>query len=146
MDTLDIKGHQVACSGLIEKNGKYLIFFCPGFKLWRVPTGRAEFGEILESTLLREMKEETKIEFKNPLFVGFGQAVMFHPRSKKWTSRLNMFYHVSTDKEPILDPDEAEEYRWVSIDELKSIENKAETISDFFQRFPNAIDQKMKLL
>lgn len=110
---------------------------CPKFKAWRVPGGRAEHGEKIEETLLREMKEETGVVFDNPLFVGWGQDQQFHVAMQKETSRLIMFFHVKTNKELQLDPDEAEEFKWVTIPELKSLSNKEGALIDFFQRNPN---------
>ena len=131
-----IRGHQVICSAFIEKDKKFLIVMCPRFKVWRVPGGRAEHGEKLEDTLIREMKEETGITFQNPQFIGFGQDQQFHVKDQKETSRLIMFFHVTTKKEPKLDPNEAEEYKWVSIEELQKIKNKEGAITDLFNRNP----------
>ncbi len=132
-----IRGHQVICSAFIEKDGKFLIVMCPRFRVWRVPGGRAEHGERLEETLIREMQEETGITFENPEFVGFGQDQQFHVAAQRETSRLIMFFHVMTDREPELDPDEAEDFRWVTLDELRKIENKEGALTDLFERNPD---------
>ena len=130
---------EVICSAFIEKDNKFLIVMCPKFKVWRVPGGRAEYGEKLEETLIREMQEETGIKFKNPKFIGWGQDQQFHVRGQKETSRLLMFFRVKTNEEPELDPDEAEDFKWVSLDELKSIKNKEGALSDFFNRNPDLL-------
>lgn len=132
-----IKGHTVVCSALIEKENKFLVVMCPRFKVWRVPGGRAEFGEKIEETLLREMKEETGVEYKNPIFLGWGQDQQFHVLKQKKTSRLIMYFHVKTDKELVLDPDEAEDHKWISFDELKNLEDKEEALNDLFSRHPD---------
>lgn len=132
-----LRGHQVVCSAFIKKDNKFLIVMCPGFKVWRVPGGRAEHGEKLEKTLFREMREETGIEFKNPKFIGWGQDQQFLVRGQKETSRLIMFFYIETDREPNLDPSEAEDYKWVTLGELKSIKNKEGALTDFFKRNPN---------
>lgn len=137
MERSKLRGHQVICSAFIEKDEKFLIVMCPRFKVWRVPGGRTEHGEKLEETLIREMREETGITFENPLFVGFGQDQQFHVADQKETSRLIMFFHVKTDERPHLDPDEAEDFKWVTIDELKKIENKEGALTDFFERNKN---------
>lgn len=126
----------MVCSAFIERDNRFLIVMCPRFKVWRTPGGRAEHGEKLEETLIREMKEETGITFENPRFVGFGQDQQFHVRNQKETSRLIMFFHVKTNQEPKLDPDEAEQYKWVTLDELKKIENKEGALTDLFNRNP----------
>ena len=110
---------------------------CPRFKVWRVPGGRAEHGEKLEETLLREMKEETGIQFEAPKFIGWGQDQQFHFKANYQTSRLLMFFHVKTDAELTLDPDEAEDSKWVTLDELKQIQNKEGALTDLFNRNQN---------
>jgi nucleoside triphosphatase len=137
MEKSKLRGHQVICSAFIEKDNKFLIVMCPRFKVWRIPGGRTEHGEKLEETLIREMKEETNIIFKNPKFIGFGQDQQFLIKNKKETSRLIMFFYVKTNEEIKLDPDEAEDFKWVTLDELKKIDNKEGAISDLFERNKN---------
>lgn len=132
----EIRGHQVICSAFIEKDGKFLIVMCPRFRVWRVPGGRAEHGEKLEETLIREMEEETGIRFKNPKFIGFGQDQQFHFIKQAETSRLIMYFHVKTHENPKLDPHEAEDYKWVTLNELKNIKNKEGALTDLFTRNP----------
>jgi len=134
MKIAELRGHQVVCSAFIKKDNKFLIVMCPGFKVWRIPGGRAEHGEKLEETLIREMREETGIEFKNPKFIGYGQDQQFLVRGQKETSRLIMFFYVETSKEPKLDFNEAEDFKWVTFDELKLIKNKEGALTDFFNR------------
>ncbi len=110
---------------------------CPRFKVWRVPGGRAEWGEKIEETLIREMQEEVGITFYNPKFIGWGQDQQFHVKNQQETSRLLMFFHVTTDEEVRLDPDEAEDSRWVTLDELKVLENKEGALTDLFKRNPH---------
>jgi len=73
--------------------------------------------------------------FENPKFVGFGQDQQFHVAGQRETSRLIMFFHVKTNEEPKLDPDEAEDFKWVTLDDLKKIDNNKydESISINFQ-------------
>ena len=134
MEISELRGHQVICSAFIEKDNKFLIVMCPRFKVWRVPGGRTEHGEKLEETLIREMQEETGITFENPKFVGFGQDQQFHVAGQRETSRLIMFFHIKTNEEPKLDPNEAEDFKWVKFDDLKKIENKEGALTDFFKR------------
>ncbi|MBI4250564.1 NUDIX hydrolase [Candidatus Uhrbacteria bacterium] len=136
-----LQGHQVACSAFIEKGGKFLAVFDPGFRVWRVPGGRPEWGETVEETLIREMREETSIQFEQPRFLGFGQDQQFHIVRNKETSRVVLYFHVKTDKEPLLDPEEAQDHRWVSLEEMKKLNPIEGALVDFFQRFPDAEKQ-----
>ena len=132
----DVKGPTVVCSAFIEKNGKFLMVFCPRFKVWRVPGGRAEWSETLEETLIREMREEVGVKFSNPKFIGYGQDHQYHVRDQKETSRLLMFFHIKTNKELKIDPDECEEFKWVSLEEMKKEKNKEGALTDLFEKNP----------
>ena len=132
-----VKGPQVVCSTFVEKDGKFLIVFCPIFKVWRVPGGRAEWDETIEKTLIREMKEEIGLTLKNPKFLGYGQDHNYNFDLKRETSRLLMFFHVKIDDEPKVDPYEAEEFKWVTFEELKNIKDKEGALTDFFNKNPN---------
>lgn len=110
---------------------------CPRFKVWRVPWWRTEHWEKLEDTLLREMKEETGLSLENPMFIGFGQDTQFHILWQRNTSRLIMYYLVNApDTRIVLDPDECEEHKWVTIEEIINIENKEWALTDLFTRNP----------
>lgn len=65
-----VRGPSVVCSGFIEREGQFLLVFCPGLKVWRVPGGRAEWNETLENAFAREMFEEIGVSVKNPVFFG----------------------------------------------------------------------------
>lgn len=137
MKKYEIQGHQVICSAFIEKDWKFLTFMCPRFKVWRAPWGRVEYGEKLEETLIREMQEEVGVTFKNPKFIGFWQDMQFHYKKQIKTSRLIMYFYVKTDKKLTIDKNEAEEYKWLSIQEIKVLENKEWALNDFFLRNPD---------
>src|SRR3989338_2306332 len=134
MERDPLQGHQVVCSAFIEKDHKVLIGMYTRFKVWRVPGGRPEYEEKIEDTLIRELQEETGIHFVDPKFLGWGQDQQLHIRGQMLTSRLIMFFYVKTDAEIQLDPGEAEDSKWVTIEELKQIENKEGALTDFFER------------
>jgi len=132
-----VKGPTVVCSGFIERGGKFLLIFCPVFKVWRVPGGRAEWNEkSLVETFIREMKEEIGLGIKDPKFLGYGQDHQFNVRDGRETSRLLMFFHARITEEPKIDPDEAEEFKWVTFQELKVHENVEGALKDFFRMNP----------
>lgn len=91
----------------------------PNFKVWRVPGGRAEHGERLEETVIRELKEETQIDFEDPELLGFGQDRQMHLTDERETSRVIFYFHVQTNQEPVLDPKEADDHKWLTFNEIK---------------------------
>ena len=127
-----IIGPTVICSAFIEKDGKFLLVFCPRFKVWRVPGGRAEKNETVEESLLRELEEEVGVKFNNPKFLGFGQDHQYHVRDQRETSRLLLFFHVKTDKALVIDPDEAEKYTWVTFEKLQQYQPIEGALTNFF--------------
>jgi ADP-ribose pyrophosphatase YjhB (NUDIX family) len=133
----EAKRPTVVCSAFVEKDGKFLLVFCPRFKVWRVPGGRTEWNETLKQTLTREMREELGVEFKNPKFLGYGQDHQYHFINEKETSRLLMFFHVKTDKKLRIDPSEAEDFKWLTFGQLKKQPDKEGALSDFLRRNPN---------
>lgn len=82
------------------------------------------------------MKEETGISFTSPMFLGWGQDQQFQVKAQLETSRLIMFFRLKTDQTPVLDPKEAEDYRWVTLEELKKMKDKEGALTDFFERNP----------
>lgn len=137
MQRATLKGHQVICSAFIQRpDNKILIIYCPGFKTWRVPGGRTEHGEKIENTVLREVHEETGLKVEKPIFLGFGQDEQPLIRENKETSRLILFFLVKTDHDEVirLDPHEAERHLWVTLNQLKELEDKEGALTDFFER------------
>jgi 8-oxo-dGTP diphosphatase len=64
------KFQKICVTGFIYKDDKVLILkrskeesFLPEY--WELPGGKVEFGESLEESMNREMKEETGLEIKN---------------------------------------------------------------------------------
>ncbi len=133
----DVIGPQVITSAFIEKDGKFLLFFCPTFKKWRVPGGRVEKPDKSEETLIREMEEEIGLKIENPVFLGYGEDNEYSVVKKKKTSRLILYFHVKIDKEPTIDSGEAEEFKWLTFDELKDHEAIEGALVDFFNKNPD---------
>lgn len=83
------------------------------------------------------MKEEIGLEIENPKFIGYGQDHQFHFIKNQETSRLLMFFHVKISKEPIVDRNEADEIKWVTLEELKMINNIEDGLKELFRKYPS---------
>ncbi|MEA3429759.1 MAG: NUDIX domain-containing protein [Nanoarchaeota archaeon] len=140
------KAHYIAVTGIIKKEGKYLI--CkrsPNEKAfpnkWCVPGGKIEqkdfintkkdtsnhwFG-IFEKTLRKEIKEETNLEIKNIGYVANGAFI----RPNGFSTIIVSLCADHAEGNVILKKDELTEYAWVTLEEAKQydlIENIYEQI------------------
>lgn len=125
--------HDVVVTGIVVKDGKYLITKraltkknFPG--KWTVPGGNLEVKDylnkkkdtsvhwynILEEVLKREIKEETGLEIKN---IGYITSMTFIKPDNSPTLIISLFAEHS-DGEIILDS-ESIDYRWVSLGEAR---------------------------
>jgi 8-oxo-dGTP pyrophosphatase MutT (NUDIX family) len=154
MDDLKEKLHYVSVTGIIRKNGKYLI--CkrsPNEKAfpnkWCVPGGKIEVKDfvntkkdtsahwldIFEKTLRKEILEETGLKIKN---IGYVSNLAFI-RPNGFSTIIISLYAEHADGEVRLDKDELVDYAWVNVDEAKKydlIENileQMQRVDGFFQ-------------
>ena len=83
---------------------------------WDIPGGRIEIGTKLMENLRREVKEETQLEILSEPILVYAQDII--PNEEKHVVRLS--YVGKTKGEPVLDTSENIEYKWLSLDALKS--------------------------
>lgn len=87
---------------------------------WRdkfvVPGGHIELGEHLEDALRREVKEETNLEIFDIEFLLF-QEFIFDEAFWKKGHYFFFDFACKTDSDDVKLNDEAQSYKWVSIDE-----------------------------
>lgn len=140
------KTHYVSVTGIIRKNGKYLI--CkrsPNEKAfpnkWCVPGGKIEKNDfiqdpkdtsshwlaVFEKILRKEIKEETNLEIKN---IGYVSNLAFI-RPNGYSTIIISLYADHAEGEVKLAEEELTEYAWVNLEEAKNydlIENIYEQI------------------
>lgn len=110
---------------LQNEQGKYLLIHRSATKYpevnnpWDIVGGRIHPGTPLMENLKREVKEETSLEIVGePKLVG-AQDILRLP--ERHIVRLT--YVGKTQGEPILDIEENDQYKWVTFEELRSIEH-----------------------
>ena len=125
----------VVVTAIVVKDGKYLITRRSPLKkrfggMWTVPGGKLETSDyvnlpkdtaaywynVLEQVLRREVKEETQLEILSEPVLVYAQDII--PNEEKHVVRLS--YVGKTKGEPVLDTSENIEYKWLSLDALKS--------------------------
>lgn len=129
------KTHYVAITGIIRKDGKYLI--CkrsPKEKafpnMWCVPGGKIEKGDfvntpkdtkdhwldIFEKILEKEIYEETNIKIKN---IGYCSSLVFIRPNGFSTIIVSLYADYASGNVEMKQPDELVDYAWVDLDEAK---------------------------
>ena len=130
----DEKSHYIVVTGVVIKDGKYLIAkrsekekAFPG--LWTVPGGKLKKSDyvsrpkdtgdawynVLENVLEREVKEETDLSIKNIRYL----LSLAYERSDGIPTTVISLY-ADYDSGEIKLADELTDYKWVSIEELKN--------------------------
>lgn len=130
----DEKSHYIVVTGVVVKDGKYLIAkrserekAFPG--LWTVPGGKLKKSDyvsrpkdtgdawynVLENVLEREVKEETDLNIKNIRYL----LSLAYERSDGIPTTVISLY-ADYDSGEIKLADELTDYKWVSIEELKN--------------------------
>lgn len=119
---LIIKDDNTAVVGIVHFNQRVLFLrrkkpplnFCP-------PCGRVEFNESLEDALLREIKEETKLEIKKYKFVSYWEGKHLDKPIKSY-----IFVCEAVNDKVVLSPSEHSEYAWVDLKDLYKWENRTD--------------------
>ncbi|WP_421378919.1 NUDIX hydrolase [Bacillus salacetis] len=109
----------VAVKGLVLKNGQVLIVQRSmddevGGGTWECPGGKIDFGEDLETALMREIKEETGL---NVTVEKLLYAVSFNTDPSRQVVLLT--YLCESKSTNVVLSDEHSSYRWVSEEQLK---------------------------
>ena len=112
----DIKNkvRATACA-VIEKDGKILLVkrnHEPFNQYWTLPGGHIDFGETAEQAVIREVKEETGLQFK-PKFLGYRDEI--YP-DIDWHGEVLIFKGTVEGKEEI-DNKKIIDIKWFDINE-----------------------------
>lgn len=85
--------------------------------VWDIVGGRIEPGTTLIENLRREVKEETDLEIISEPKLLIAQDII--PNEEKHIVRLS--YVAETKGEPVLDTSENVDFKWLSMDDMKSL-------------------------
>lgn len=137
MDKTD-QQFKVAVHALIKKDNKFLVIrrslqddFMPGF--WDTPGGCLDFGEDPTKTLIRESKEEVNLNIKIEKLL-YCHNQVYLESARHWFALVYQCEIISGEIK--LDPKEHQEYRWVTLEELKDLP-KIDFLNDLFNNLLN---------
>ncbi len=88
---------------------------------WIIPGGHVELGETMEDALKREVKEETGMDIYDIQFLCIQETIFDEVFYKKKHFIMIDFVCRTNDYNAVLN-EEAQEYRWVSVDDALGME------------------------
>ena len=127
MNPEDIKIYQVGVKGVLVNQNKSLALLknVNGRTFWDVPGGRIQKGETMEQALKSELSEEVPnlndYEVKNFL----SAYVIEGANTVEKIDLLLLFRKIETDLEKVELSEEHQSYKWVSLEEIDSLEKEA---------------------
>lgn len=136
---VDIKGREYkipasqlkwrpAAYGIVVKEGKILLSKQFGDK-YDLPGGGVELGEGLEDGVIREVKEETGIDVKNPQLLGMEESYFMDSHALNEAYHCYLFYYLceyvggelSTEGFDEWEKQYAEIAEWIDVDKIDSL-------------------------
>jgi len=129
---------KIVVAGVIHNNGKFLLLkrnsnedIFPN--KWELPSGKVEFGEDPNQSLIREIKEETGLEIKDFFPLKCTHYTIEKPDKKRHTIHIIYIINIPEVKNIIL-TNEHDDYKWVNINDLKQLD----TFDDMFDILDDA--------
>lgn len=107
---------------IIVQNGKIVLIKRgndPGKGKWSIPGGLVELGEQIQETVVREAKEETCLAVKNPELIDVVDNVDRDAEGKVKYHYIIVDYLVEVIQGDIAAASDAEELRWVPLNEVE---------------------------
>ena len=129
----------IAAGGMVEAESKYLTIFRRGF--WDLPKGKAEDGETIQETAIREVQEETGLsEVRIVDFLMTTYHVFRHPKTGHRCLKVSEWYRMESSKAVELIPQEDEDIEkaiWVGREELFGLKsgmykNIVDVVDEYF--------------
>lgn len=106
-----------AAKAIIQKENQFLIMKRTEEEkdLWEIPGGRMEYGETLEETLIREVKEETNLDVIPGDIINSWNLIQSHRQIS------GVIYLCKIKSGELKLSDEHKEYKWITTDELHKL-------------------------
>ncbi|MHB8513233.1 MAG: NUDIX hydrolase [Actinomycetota bacterium] len=102
----------------------------PARGFWTLPGGRVEIGETLREAIVREVREETGIEIEPDALIGIAERITRNDDGSVAFHYVICDFVATARTYDAIVGDDAEEVRWVPIEELSSLK-----LTDGLQEF-----------
>ncbi len=120
-----MKKFQPVVLGLIRKNNKYLLTFRiekelkdNKYNAWQIPGGGLEYGDTVEDTVRRELKEELNVDVEIIQMI----PKIFNEIRGDWHGLLIIFLcKLKSQESQVKINFEASEWGWFSFEEIKKL-------------------------
>lgn len=105
----------------------------PGRGKWSIPGGLVELGESVETTVVREVKEETGLDVEKPEHIDVVDNITKDANGEIKYHFIILDYFVKLKGGTLAVGSDAEELRWVSLNEVEKYD-LTKTFREFLQR------------
>jgi mutator protein MutT len=110
----------------------------PGRGKWSIPGGLVELGESVEETVIREVEEETGLDVEKPEHIDVVDNVVRDADNQVKYHFVIIDYFVELKGGTLKAASDAEELRWVNLDEVENFD-LTKTFRAFFERNKNKL-------
>ncbi len=101
--------------------------------------GGLKFGETIEDAARREIKEEGGADVQNLEFLGYRDVFREHEGSPTHWLAMDFRALIDPAKAKIGEPHKCDEQRWVTIDELASMEDLHSQFPAFLEKYKDVL-------